>query len=70
MNASIRAFCSAITGNGDIRPCCLLLNPDVPPLRRGKIDYSRQRIEILEEQCVKPTLCWLKNIYFRGDDEF
>jgi MoaA/NifB/PqqE/SkfB family radical SAM enzyme len=25
-------YTAAITGNGDIRPCCLLLNPDVPPL--------------------------------------
>ena len=25
-------YTAAVTGNGDIRPCCLLLNPDVPPL--------------------------------------
>jgi MoaA/NifB/PqqE/SkfB family radical SAM enzyme len=92
-------YTAAITGNGDIRPCCLLLNPDVPPLgnvhnasmtehwngpqfqkmrdemrevllRRGKIDYSPERFEILKEPCVKPGLCWLKNMYFRADEEF
>jgi MoaA/NifB/PqqE/SkfB family radical SAM enzyme len=25
-------YTAAVTGNGDIRPCCMLLNPDVPPL--------------------------------------
>jgi MoaA/NifB/PqqE/SkfB family radical SAM enzyme len=25
-------YTAAVTGNGDIRPCCLLLNPDVKPL--------------------------------------
>ena len=25
-------YTAAITGNGDIRPCCLLLNPNVKPL--------------------------------------
>jgi MoaA/NifB/PqqE/SkfB family radical SAM enzyme len=92
-------YTAAVTGNGDIRPCCLLLNPDVPPLgnvheasmaehwrgpafqkmrdemrevllRRGKIEYDPKRFTILKEVCVKPGLCWLKNMYFRVDDEF
>jgi MoaA/NifB/PqqE/SkfB family radical SAM enzyme len=92
-------YTAAITGNGDIRPCCLLLNPDVPPLgnvlessmtehwrgpmfekmrdemreillRGGKIDYDPKRFQVLKEVCVKPGLCWLKNMYFKFDDEF
>jgi MoaA/NifB/PqqE/SkfB family radical SAM enzyme len=92
-------YTAAVTGNGDIRPCCLLLNPDVPPLgnvheksmsehwrgpafqkmrdemrevllRGGKIDYDPKRFTILKEVCVKPGLCWLKNMYFRVDEEF
>ncbi|MEA2165648.1 MAG: hypothetical protein QOK37_3775 [Thermoanaerobaculia bacterium] len=92
-------YTAAITGNGDIRPCCLLLNPDVPPLgnvlqtsmtehwngsmfeqmrtemreillRGGKIDYDPKRFQILKEVCVKPGLCWLKNMYFKFDEEF
>ena len=92
-------YTAAITGNGDIRPCCLLLNPDVPPLgnvlqtsmtehwngpmfeqmrtemreillRGGKIDYDAKHFQILKEVCVKPGLCWLKNMYFKFDEEF
>jgi MoaA/NifB/PqqE/SkfB family radical SAM enzyme len=92
-------YTAAVTGNGDIRPCCLLLNPDVPPLgnvhekpmsehwrgpafqkmrdemrevllRGGKVDYDPKRFTILKEVCVKPNLCWLKNMYFRVDEEF
>lgn len=92
-------YTAAVTGNGDIRPCCLLLNPDVPPLgnvhekpmsehwrgpafqkmrgemrevllRGGKIEYDPKRFTILKEVCVKPGLCWLKNMYFRVDEEF
>jgi MoaA/NifB/PqqE/SkfB family radical SAM enzyme len=92
-------YTAAVTGNGDIRPCCLLLNPDVPPLgniheasmsehwrgpafqkmrdemreillRGGKIDYDPKHFEILKEVCVKPGLCWLKNMYFKVDEEF
>jgi hypothetical protein len=92
-------YTAAITGNGDIRPCCLLLNPNVKPLgnihdgkfadhwngprfakireemrevllMKHKIPYSPERFEILKEPCVKDGLCWLKNMYFRGDDEF
>jgi hypothetical protein len=92
-------YTAAVTGNGDIRPCCLLLNPDVPPLgnvheasmsehwrgpafqkmrdemreillRGGRIEYDPKRFTILKEVCVKPGLCWLKNMYFRVDEEF
>ncbi|HXA19189.1 MAG TPA: radical SAM protein [Thermoanaerobaculia bacterium] len=92
-------YTAAVTGNGDIRPCCLLLNPDVPPLgnvheksmsehwrgpafqkmrdemrevllRGGKVEYDPKRFTILKEVCVKPGLCWLKNMYFRVDEEF
>jgi MoaA/NifB/PqqE/SkfB family radical SAM enzyme len=93
-------YTAAITGNGDIRPCCLLLNPSVKPLgnihekptfaehwngpefgklrdemrevflAKGKIPYTPQRFEMLKEPCVTEGLCWLKNMYFRGDEEF
>jgi MoaA/NifB/PqqE/SkfB family radical SAM enzyme len=93
-------YTAAITGNGDIRPCCLLLNPEVKPLgnihdgrtfqehwtgpaftkmrdemrevllMKGKVPYTHQRFEILEPACVQEGLCWLKNVYFRGDQEF
>ncbi len=93
-------YTAAITGNGDIRPCCLLLNPNVKPLgnihdgqkfadhwngpafgkmrsemrevllMKGKIPYSPQKFEVLKEPCVTEHLCWLKNMYFRADEEF
>ncbi|HKR63529.1 MAG TPA: radical SAM/SPASM domain-containing protein [Thermoanaerobaculia bacterium] len=93
-------YTAAITGNGDIRPCCLLLNPTVKPLgnihdgqtfaehwngpaftkmreemrevllMKHKAPYSPARFEILKEPCVTENLCWLKNMYFRGDEEF
>ncbi|HEX2643651.1 MAG TPA: radical SAM protein [Thermoanaerobaculia bacterium] len=93
-------YTAAITGNGDIRPCCLLLNPSVKPLgnihdgrsfsehwngpafgkmrdemrevllMKNQAPYSRSRFEILKPQCVTDGLCWLKNMYFRGDAEF
>ncbi len=92
-------YTAAITGNGDIRPCCLLLSPDVPPLgnihdrslseqwrgevfqtmrcemrevllRKGKVSYSRKSFKVLEPACVRDAACWLKNMYFRGDEEF
>jgi MoaA/NifB/PqqE/SkfB family radical SAM enzyme len=93
-------YTAAITGNGDIRPCCLLLNPNVKPLgnvhetktfadqwngpafakmreemrevllMKGKVPFSPKRFEILEEPCVTDGLCWLKNMYFRADEEF
>ena len=93
-------YTAAITGNGDIRPCCLLLNPTVKPLgnihdgqtfqqhwngpaftkmrdemrevllTKHKTPYSPQRFEIIKEPCVTDGLCWLKNMYFRGDEQF
>jgi hypothetical protein len=93
-------YTAAITGNGDIRPCCLLLNPTVKPLgnihekktfaeqwngpefgkmrdemrevmlMKNRIPYSPHRFEVLKEPCVIDGLCWLKNMYFRGDVEF
>jgi MoaA/NifB/PqqE/SkfB family radical SAM enzyme len=93
-------YTAAITGNGDIRPCCLLLNPSVKPLgnihdgqtfaehwngpafgkmrdemrevllMKSKTPYSPKKFEILKEPCVTDGLCWLKNMYFRGDEEF
>jgi MoaA/NifB/PqqE/SkfB family radical SAM enzyme len=93
-------YTAAITGNGDIRPCCLLLNPSVKPLgnvhdtptfaeqwngpqfakmrdemrevmlMKNRIPYSPTRFEIIKEPCVTDGLCWLKNMYFRADEEF
>jgi MoaA/NifB/PqqE/SkfB family radical SAM enzyme len=93
-------YTAAITGNGDIRPCCLLLNPTVKPLgnihdgqtfqqhwtgpaftkmrdemrdvllMRNKAPYTPKQFEILKPQCVVEGLCWLKNMYFRYDEEF
>ena len=93
-------YTAAITGNGDIRPCCLLLNPNVKPLgnvndggkfadhwngpefakmrtemrevllRKNKMQYSPSKFEVLKEPCVTDGLCWLKNMYFRADEEF
>jgi MoaA/NifB/PqqE/SkfB family radical SAM enzyme len=93
-------YSAAITGNGDIRPCCLLLNPTVKPLgnvhdtpkfadhwngpaftkmrdemrevllMKSKKPYKPKNFEILKEQCVAPHMCYLKTMYFQGDDEF
>jgi MoaA/NifB/PqqE/SkfB family radical SAM enzyme len=93
-------YSAAITGNGDIRPCCLLLNPTVKPLgnvhdkpkfadhwngpafqkmrdemrevllMKSKKPYTPQRFEILKEQCVLPHMCYLKTMYFQGDEQF
>lgn len=93
-------YTAAVTGNGDIRPCCFMLNPDVKPLgnvhdsttfaeqwngpaftrmRQEMRDvlaeghtakYSPEKHIILERHCVEAGLCWLKNMYFRGDEEF
>src|ERR1700674_2196290 len=92
-------YTAAITGNGDIRPCCLLLHPSMKPLgnihegtmtehwngpaftkmreemrevllRKNKIEYDEKRFEIIKRPCVEEGLCWLKNMYFPGDQEF
>ncbi|MDQ3283227.1 MAG: radical SAM protein [Acidobacteriota bacterium] len=93
-------YTAAITGNGDIRPCCLLLNPEVKPLgnihdgqtfaehwngpafakmrdemrevllMKSKAPYTYKRFDVLKPACVTDGLCWLKNMYFRADEEF
>lgn len=32
--------------------------------------WDPNRYRLIRPQCVEPGLCWLKNIYFRGDEEF
>jgi MoaA/NifB/PqqE/SkfB family radical SAM enzyme len=32
--------------------------------------FDPSRFQILRRQCVEPGLCWLKNMYFRGDEKF
>lgn len=39
-------------------------------LTGGRILYRKERFQTLGRQCVEPDLCWLKNVYFRGDEEF
>jgi hypothetical protein len=39
-------------------------------LMKGKVPYTYRRFEILKPQCVTEGLCWLKNMYFREDQEF
>jgi MoaA/NifB/PqqE/SkfB family radical SAM enzyme len=93
-------YSAAITGNGDIRPCCLLLNPTVKPLgnihdkpkfadhwngpafaqmrtemrevllMKSRKQYKPKNFEVLPEQCVTPFKCYLKNMFFRVDEEF
>lgn len=92
-------YSAAITGNGDIRPCCLLLNPTIKPLgnvndgkfadhwngpefakmrgemrevllMKSRVPWSPQRFETLPYQCVDAYACYLKNMYFRPDEEF
>ena len=93
-------YTATITGNGDIRPCCLLLNPNVKPLgnihegknfaehwngpefakmrdemrevliTKNRVPYSESRFAVLKPPCVVDGLCWLKNMYFRADEEF
>jgi len=92
-------YTAAVTGNGDVRPCCLLLNPAVKPLgnvhetplnemwhgerftrmrhemrevliQDSHVPHEAGEFEILERACTEAHLCWLKNMFFRGDDEF
>jgi MoaA/NifB/PqqE/SkfB family radical SAM enzyme len=93
-------YTAAVTGNGDIRPCCLMLNPSVKPLGNihetetfgeqwngpsfqrmrdeqrdvllagTKAEYSPEKHQVLQEYCVTPGHCWLKNMFFRGDEMF
>ena len=92
-------YTMTVRGNGDLYPCCLLMNPDYEPLgnvaegsiaahwngasfnrlrsemrevlvRGGKVFYQPQRFKTIRKQCVEEHACWLKNMYFRGDEEF
>jgi MoaA/NifB/PqqE/SkfB family radical SAM enzyme len=92
-------YSTAITGNGNMSPCCLLLRPGREPvgnilesslqsqwngpgytqmrkemrqvLLEGKgSTWNPQRFKILDQACVQPHACWLKNMYFRWDDDF
>jgi len=35
-----------------------------------KVAYSPERFQVLRRQCVEPGMCYLKNMYFRGDEGF
>lgn len=92
-------YSATVSGNGDLYPCCLLLNPEYKPLgntmegkfgdqwngpgftrlreemrdvllSKNQIEYDPGRFKTLKPQCVEKHACWLKNMYFRGDDEF
>lgn len=92
-------YTAVIRGNGDLYPCCLLLNPEYKPLGNamtgsfleqwqgptftrmrtemrevfltsGRTRYAPERFQTLRSECVEPYRCWLKTIYFRGDDDF
>lgn len=92
-------YTAVIRGNGDLYPCCLLLNPEYKPLgnamegsflgqwngptftrmreemrevflTKGKTRYAPERFQTLRAECVEPYRCWLKSIYFRGDEDF
>jgi len=39
-------------------------------LRGGRMFYREGRFETLKRQCVEPSLCGLKNMFFRGDEAF
>jgi MoaA/NifB/PqqE/SkfB family radical SAM enzyme len=92
-------YTAVIRGNGDLYPCCLLLNPEYTPLGNtmntpfleqwngptfgkmreemrdvfmtaGKMRYSPERFKTLRSECVESYRCWLKSLYFRGDEDF
>ncbi|HUO84616.1 MAG TPA: radical SAM protein [Thermoanaerobaculia bacterium] len=39
-------------------------------LVEGRIRHSRERFRHLDPNCIEQRLCWLKNMYFRADEEF
>jgi hypothetical protein len=39
-------------------------------LEGKRATYNPSRFRILDPSCVEPNACWLKNIFFRGDEEF
>ncbi|MEO8276804.1 MAG: radical SAM protein [Thermoanaerobaculia bacterium] len=92
-------YSTAITGNGNMSPCCLLLRPGREPvgnilesslqsqwngpgytqmrkeMRQVLLEgqgssWNPQRFKILDQACVQPHACWLKNVFFRWDEEF
>jgi MoaA/NifB/PqqE/SkfB family radical SAM enzyme len=92
-------YSTAITGNGNMSPCCLLLRPGREPIgnvlessfaeqwngpgytrlrqemRQVLLDgkratYTPSRFKVLDQACVVPNACWLKNMFFRGDEAF
>lgn len=92
-------YTATVRGNGELYPCCMLLNPEYKPLgnalegtfqshwqgpkftkmreeqrevmlRGGRMFYREGRFETLKRQCVEPSLCGLKNMFFRGDEAF
>jgi MoaA/NifB/PqqE/SkfB family radical SAM enzyme len=92
-------YTAVVRGNGDMYPCCMLINPEYTPIAnamhgsfndqwqgegftrlRGEMRevllaggaefYSPERFKTLKPQCVDPHACGLKNMYFRGDDDF
>jgi MoaA/NifB/PqqE/SkfB family radical SAM enzyme len=93
-------YSATIRGNGDLYPCCLLMNPGYEPLgnaletstfkeqwqgkgftrlraemrevllRGGRTFFKEKRFKTLTRQCVEPNACFLKNMYFRHDEEF
>jgi MoaA/NifB/PqqE/SkfB family radical SAM enzyme len=92
-------YTATVRGNGELYPCCMLLNPEYKPLgnalegtfqshwqgpkftkmreeqrevmlRGGRMFYREGRFETLKRQCVEPSLCGLKNMFFRADEAF
>jgi MoaA/NifB/PqqE/SkfB family radical SAM enzyme len=92
-------YTAVVRGNGDMYPCCMLINPEYTPIANamqgsfndqwqgegftqlrhemrevllagGAEFYSPDRFRTLKPQCVDPHACGLKNMYFRGDDDF
>jgi MoaA/NifB/PqqE/SkfB family radical SAM enzyme len=39
-------------------------------LTGGDIVYSTNRFQAIRQPCVQKDLCWLKNMYFRADEDF
>jgi len=92
-------YTATIRGNGELYPCCLLMQPDYKPLgnalngrfvdhwngpaftqmRREQREillagdearFDPSRHKIIRRQCVDYGACWLKNMYFRADQDF
>ncbi len=39
-------------------------------LEAGEAEWDPERFEIVQQPCVEPHICWLKNMYFRADEDF